>query len=79
MHYGYGISCMYKTDYSSIGGFNTGIQGWGGEDDDIYSRHVQSPLQVLVAGSQREGGKREKGRDGGEMLFRLVYNEYTLD
>lgn len=37
--YGYGMVCMYRPDYMSIGGFNLNIKGWGGEDYSLYIRY----------------------------------------
>ena len=48
MHYGYGMTCMYSIDYQAVGGYNTSIVGWGGEDVDLYQRHVKSDLQVNI-------------------------------
>ena len=52
-NYGFGMACMYNIDYHSVGGFNTNIVGWGGEDVDLYKKHVRSPLQV----PDKEGGQ----------------------
>ncbi|XP_019630466.1 PREDICTED: chondroitin sulfate synthase 3-like [Branchiostoma belcheri] len=49
MYYGYGMACMYNQDYRSVGGFNLDIRGWGGEDVELYERHVKSDLQVFRA------------------------------
>ena len=35
---GLGNICVYKSDYSAVGGFDTNITGWGSEDDDLYER-----------------------------------------
>ncbi len=40
------MACMYAQDYKSAGGFQLDIKGWGGEDVDLYKKHVKSPLQV---------------------------------
>ncbi|XP_066301800.1 chondroitin sulfate synthase 1-like [Branchiostoma lanceolatum] len=49
MYYGYGMACMFNQDYRSVGGFNLDIRGWGGEDVELYERHVKSDLQVFRA------------------------------
>ena len=35
---GFGMACMYRSDYLKVGGFNLNIKGWGGEDNDLYNR-----------------------------------------
>lgn len=35
---GLGNLCVYKSDYLAAGGFDTNINGWGSEDDDLYER-----------------------------------------
>ena len=37
---GLGNLCVYKNDYLKIGGFDTKMNGWGSEDDDLYQRLV---------------------------------------
>lgn len=46
-YYAYGMLCIYKSDYKSIGGLDTGMIGWGGEDVDLYERVLKSGLDVL--------------------------------
>ncbi|EDM14533.1 rCG46726 [Rattus norvegicus] len=43
--YGYGITCIYKSDLLGAGGFDTSIQGWGLEDVDLYNKVIQSGLR----------------------------------
>ncbi|KFO32020.1 Chondroitin sulfate synthase 3 [Fukomys damarensis] len=43
--YGYGITCIYKSDLLSAGGFDTSIQGWGLEDVDLYNKVIRSGLR----------------------------------
>lgn len=45
--YSYGMLCIYKSDYVASGGFNTGIQGWGGEDVDLYEKVIKAGIEVL--------------------------------
>ncbi|CAK9296181.1 unnamed protein product [Gordionus sp. m RMFG-2023] len=45
--YGFGLVCLYKQDYLSVGGFNLNITGWGAEDVDLYEKHVKSDLKVF--------------------------------
>lgn len=49
VHYGFGMACMFNVDYRSVGGFNLDIKGWGGEDVDLYIKHVKSNLKVFRA------------------------------
>jgi chondroitin sulfate synthase len=50
VYYGYGMACMYNEDYRRVGGFDLSIRGWGGEDVDLYTKHVKSDLKVIVRG-----------------------------
>ncbi|KAM5300007.1 chondroitin sulfate synthase 3 [Ctenodactylus gundi] len=43
--YGYGITCIYKSDLLGAGGFDTSIQGWGLEDVDLYNKVIRSGLR----------------------------------
>uniref|UniRef100_A0A8C4T1H1 Hexosyltransferase n=1 Tax=Erpetoichthys calabaricus TaxID=27687 RepID=A0A8C4T1H1_ERPCA len=45
--YGFGISCMYKSDLTKVGGFDTSIQGWGLEDVDLFTKVINSGLKVF--------------------------------
>lgn len=36
--FGFGIVAMYKSDLQSVGGLDTSILGWGGEDVDLYEK-----------------------------------------
>lgn len=49
---GLGNLCVNKNDYLKIGGFNTKMNGWGSEDDELYQRLVSEPCLQ----SQRGGG-----------------------
>ena len=53
VYYGYGMVCMYNQDYRTVGGFNKNIQGWGGEDVDLYIKHTKSNLNVSTANIYR--------------------------
>ena len=46
--YGFGMACIYKSDYVDVGGFNTRITGWGGEDVDFFMR-VKRKLSAMQA------------------------------
>nr|XP_033784856.1 LOW QUALITY PROTEIN: chondroitin sulfate synthase 3 [Geotrypetes seraphini] len=45
--YGFGITCIYKSDLLKAGGFDTSIQGWGLEDVDLFAKVVASGLKVF--------------------------------
>ncbi|XP_069138587.1 chondroitin sulfate synthase 1-like [Argopecten irradians] len=45
--FGYGIVSLYGSDLSTVGGFNTSIQGWGKEDVDLYSKFCDSNITVF--------------------------------
>lgn len=47
--YGYGVICMYKSDYNTVGGFSSGFDGWGGEDTDIVGKCLGKSLDVFRA------------------------------
>jgi len=46
---GFGMACMYRSDYLKVGGFNLSIKGWGGEDNDLYNRFIKSPIKIIRA------------------------------
>ncbi|XP_065827541.1 uncharacterized protein [Oscarella lobularis] len=45
--FGYGMVCLYVEDFFNVGGFDLSIEGWGGEDVDLYSKFVQSGLETM--------------------------------
>ncbi|KAK9967896.1 hypothetical protein ABG768_002259 [Culter alburnus] len=45
--YGFGISCIFKSDLLRAGGFDTSIQGWGLEDVDLFTKVINSGLKVF--------------------------------
>ncbi|EMP38615.1 Chondroitin sulfate synthase 3 [Chelonia mydas] len=45
--YGFGITCIYKSDLLSAGGFDTSIQGWGLEDVDLFTKVIASGLTAF--------------------------------
>ncbi|XP_067827755.1 LOW QUALITY PROTEIN: chondroitin sulfate synthase 1 [Heptranchias perlo] len=44
-HYGFGITCVYKSDLLLAGGFDVSIQGWGMEDVDLFNKVIQVGLK----------------------------------
>ena len=47
--YSYGMACMYKMDYDATGGFDTKIEGWGGEDNDLAMKVLRRGLSIVRA------------------------------
>uniref|UniRef100_A0A0P4WQS3 Hexosyltransferase n=1 Tax=Scylla olivacea TaxID=85551 RepID=A0A0P4WQS3_SCYOL len=47
--FGFGIVAMYKSDLRSVGGLDTSILGWGGEDVDLYEKVLKSEIQIFRA------------------------------
>ncbi|XP_061590533.1 chondroitin sulfate synthase 3 [Cololabis saira] len=45
--YGFGITCVFKSDLLKAGGFDTSILGWGLEDVDLFTKVIHSGLRVL--------------------------------
>ena len=45
--FGYGIACMYKSDFIRAGGFDLSIEGWGEEDIRMYLSLLKSGLDVF--------------------------------
>ena len=41
-----GVSAMTPQQYLAINGFSNVYYGWGGEDDDLYSRTVQAGFHM---------------------------------
>ena len=39
--YGFGMVCLYKSDYDAVGGYDLSIRGWGGEDVALFDSHVR--------------------------------------
>ena len=48
-YYAYGMVCIYKSDYKSVGGLDTSFTGWGGEDVEFFERILTNRLEVFRA------------------------------
>jgi hypothetical protein len=44
--FGFGMTCMYCSDFLFMRGFDTKIQGWGMEDVKLYRKLAQSNLNM---------------------------------
>ena len=47
--YGYGMLCMYKSDYEIIGGYDLHIKGWGGEDVKLADSALKHGYDIMRA------------------------------
>lgn len=44
----FGMCSCYKEDYTSVGGYNLSIHGWGGEDVDIFDKFIAAGKNITV-------------------------------
>lgn len=47
--YGYGMQCIYKSDYDNLNGYESSIEGWGGEDILLVSETIENGYEIFRA------------------------------
>ncbi|XP_046861386.1 chondroitin sulfate N-acetylgalactosaminyltransferase 1-like [Xenia sp. Carnegie-2017] len=46
---GFGMACIYKSDFMNTKGFDTSIKGWGGEDVGLYRKLIKTDIRIIRA------------------------------
>lgn len=46
-YYSYGMLCVYKSDYTAVGGLDIEIEGWGLEDVLLFEAILKAKLEVI--------------------------------
>ena len=46
--YGFGMACIFWSDYAAVGGFDASIDGWGGEDAELFNRLAAKSQLILT-------------------------------
>ncbi|XP_035691293.1 chondroitin sulfate synthase 1-like [Branchiostoma floridae] len=46
-YYGFGMVCLYQSDFLRTDGFDPTIEGWGLEDVDLYEKFVKKDIRVM--------------------------------
>ena len=48
-YFAFGMFCIYKSDYDSVGGMETNMTGWGDEDVSFFQKILLKGVQVMRA------------------------------